>query len=557
MCMMQGYLTPPEVLGKASERTIERALAHAGATLENQNAALIGEEARRVILNNFTDFLWVDRDGSGTCTACGIRLDDREFIATHKQWIQCPECGKRIQARWLSQGRKKLREEFYAVEWRKSAIERDALVMIGIYCGFDCRGGAPQLEEKVICPVLLDVFRYGKDAVRFQRSVWGWDSREPGHEPWVRRRDVRALGTSYFGRRVDIIVSPSNFAQAIAETPFASGIAALEAARAAHGAYVHGDRSEDVAAIAKRPWIEYMAKAGFRRIAADCVYAMPRGAINERRRSVREILKLTPDRYAALKGRQADISVDVLRLIQTADADGCRLSLEEIEEIERCVGGWHGIANVLEQYGKIDRTLVRFFRKAGYEQRRTLMDYLQACREIGADLSTPEARIPPNLEEAHDRAVAIRNETRYTARRVQKEQEYETMQSALDKRLPMLEKKYCFEHDGLVLRPARRLIELIDEGNALSHCVGGYVASYADGRTDICFLRKVEESDKPWRTVEFDPNSGRLIQDRGFANDRALGHGDKGRMDDALRATLDAFWAAFAEWTKAKGRKTA
>jgi len=68
---------------------------------------------------------------------------------------------------------------------------------------------------------------------------------------------------------------------------------------------------------------------------------------------------------------------------------------------------------------------------------------------------------------------------------------------------------------------------------------------------------KGTEADKPWRTIEFNPSTGRMVQDRGYGNDRALGHHDKGRMDDALRARLDTFWAAFEQNRKMKGRKTA
>lgn len=557
MCMMQGHIAPPEILGKAAERTIERVLAHAGATIENQNETLVSEALRNTVLAQFTDYIWMDRDGTGICTACGNEVDERTFIHSHKAWVRCPECGRAVQVRELRYGHRKLHEEFYAVEWRRSAIEPGALVMVGVYCGFDCRGDAPQREQKVICPVLVDVFRYGKSAERFQRSVWGWRDREPGHEPWVRRREVRALGGSYFGRRVDVVVSDDNFREALKGTPFASAMQTLSDARMECGIRRTGDHSEDIAAIAKRPWIEYMIKAGFRRIGIDAVYSLSRGTINERRRTVREILKLTPDRYAALKGCKADVSVDELRVIQRADADGCMLKLEEARKIGQNIGGWHGVENLLGVYGKLDRALVRFLQKCSYDRWRTLYDYLYAAREVGADMSVPGARLPQNLEEAHDRMVALRNETQHLRMRAKKEQECEGLQGKLDKRLPELERKYCFEFDGLVLRPARRLIELIDEGNALSHCVGGYAGSYAEGRTDICFLRHADEPDKPWRTIEFNPNTGRLIQDRGYGNDRATGNNDKGRMDDALRARLGAFWAAFEQNRKTKGRKTA
>ena len=34
--------------------------------------------------------------------------------------------------------------------------------------------------------------------------------------------------------------------------------------------------------------------------------------------------------------------------------------------------------------------------------------------------------------------------------------------------------------------------EIIDEGTALHHCVGGYVKRYADGWTILCALRRID-----------------------------------------------------------------
>lgn len=44
--------------------------------------------------------------------------------------------------------------------------------------------------------------------------------------------------------------------------------------------------------------------------------------------------------------------------------------------------------------------------------------------------------------------------------------------------------------------------DLVDEGKALHHCVGGYIDSVAEGRSLIVFVRRVEEPKKPYVTVE-------------------------------------------------------
>lgn len=554
-------MTPPEDMGKADEKTIERALAHAGANLENQNTALLSEDAKLAIFLQFEDFIWRDKQGDGICSNCGGAVDSRELWMSHKDYTKCPHCAKTVQVRDLRYGHSKLEQEFYAVQWQKSVLEKNVLVMIGFYCGQNLKGARPWAAEKLVFPVLIDVFRYGKSAERFQRAVWDYPNWEAGEAAWHRKRDVRALGTSYFGRKVDVVISETNFRQAISGTPFAGGVSAIAQAVRKHGGYIPADYSTWVAAIARRPWIEYMAKAGFEAIAKECTWSIPKQLLNPRKKSIREIMKLTPDRYAELKGKRADISVDVLRLIQLADGTGVKLALDEAVQIMRSYryDSWHGLNELLNMYGPLDRTLIRFLKRCrgNGDMQRTLYDYLAAAREIGMDLSSPEARIPRNLMEAHDRAVQLRNETRFMRERERNEKRCNGLQGKLDKRLPELEKKYCFEYEGLVLRPARKLIELIDEGNALGHCVGGYVDSYADGRTDILFLRQKDEPDKPWRTVEFSPVTGRMVQDRGYKNDRALGNHDKGVMTPELRARLDAFWTAYHKSRKERERKSA
>ena len=97
---MCGYPTEaPYNLGAAGEKSIARAMEHAGATIETQNAALISEDARAAILTKFEDYIWRDRDGSGICSACKETVDAREIHAPHKGWMHCPECGKTVQVR--------------------------------------------------------------------------------------------------------------------------------------------------------------------------------------------------------------------------------------------------------------------------------------------------------------------------------------------------------------------------------------------------------------------------------------------------------------------------
>lgn len=68
---------------------------------------------------------------------------------------------------------------------------------------------------------------------------------------------------------------------------------------------------------------------------------------------------------------------------------------------------------------------------------------------------------------------------------------------------------------GLFIRLPNRLEELKVEGEALHHCVGTYMEKVRKGETMIFFIRKKEEPDKPFYTLEW---KGKVIQCRGSHN---------------------------------------
>jgi hypothetical protein len=75
-----------------------------------------------------------------------------------------------------------------------------------------------------------------------------------------------------------------------------------------------------------------------------------------------------------------------------------------------------------------------------------------------------------------------------------------------------LEKTHLFEFGGLLLRPAASAEELIQEGNALHHCVGNYIESYAKGRTIICVIRQSKKPEQSYYTAEFNKRVKALIE---------------------------------------------
>ena len=69
---------------------------------------------------------------------------------------------------------------------------------------------------------------------------------------------------------------------------------------------------------------------------------------------------------------------------------------------------------------------------------------------------------------------------------------------------------------GLVLVVPQSGDEIRKEGEALHHCVGGYVESVAKGETNIFFVRKADHPEKSYFTMEWKNN--KVVQCRGKSN---------------------------------------
>ena len=69
---------------------------------------------------------------------------------------------------------------------------------------------------------------------------------------------------------------------------------------------------------------------------------------------------------------------------------------------------------------------------------------------------------------------------------------------------------------GFTIVPPKTAAEIVEEGHALHHCVGGYVSRVTNKECVILFLRKKEEPDKPFYTIEI--RNGEVQQIRGYDN---------------------------------------
>lgn len=137
-------------------------------------------------------------------------------------------------------------------------------------------------------------------------------------------------------------------------------------------------------------------------------------------------------------------------------------------------------------------------------------DYLRACTFLGIDMNEDKNRYPHDFRHWHD----IRIDEYKTAKALKDAEEraefYSRFATVAEKYLPMQHNK----KSSFIAVIARSPAELVNEGEALHHCVGrmGYDQKFAREETLIFFIRAKEAPETPLVTVEYSPKRKRILQ---------------------------------------------
>ena len=156
-------------------------------------------------------------------------------------------------------------------------------------------------------------------------------------------------------------------------------------------------------------------------------------------------------------------------------------------------------------------------------------DYLKAAKTIEVDLTDNKARYPSSLKREHDRAVAKQKLVLDA-----KKDEF------FRKEVERYSGLYSYQTDAYMIVPPKDMKDLFEEGRKLNHCVGSYSDRIVQGKTCIMFLRKTEEPDKPYFTIEINQGNSYVVQLRANSN-RGINHSTEKELVKFLR-----------EWSKKK-----
>lgn len=140
----------------------------------------------------------------------------------------------------------------------------------------------------------------------------------------------------------------------------------------------------------------------------------------------------------------------------------------------------------------------------------TWKDYLSMAGQLEYDLTEPTVAMPRDLQARHDAAAEII-----------RHQGSELERKKYEKRRKGLEKRFGFTLGGLRVVIPGCAREIVEEGQTLHHCVGGYAARHVAGSTTILFLRHERRPERSFLTMELDKVRGewRIRQIHGYRNE--------------------------------------
>ena len=225
-----------------------------------------------------------------------------------------------------------------------------------------------------------------------------------------------------------------------------------------------------------------------------------------------------------------------VRIIQKAAETGTALTDEQVAWID----GHLGAHALLEYLGiQTAHRIIRYLNEnltTGDGLDNTMLhlwtDYLDMARQMGWDLRDRSVFFPQDAGRAHDEAAA--------AFTIWKDTEDAEKMKAKDKIMRRnaegIRKIFHYSDGTYTIRVPECFLDFKHEGNAQHNCVATYYDRAVAGRCIILFIRKRQDPDRPFCTVEIRDVGGRLaiIQNR-TAYNRAAPADAVAFMEQAVR----------------------
>lgn len=312
-----------------------------------------------------------------------------------------------------------------------------------------------------------------------------------------------------------------------------------------------------IATILRHPIVEQLAKAGYQSIAGEIIKADEVAANLKKYFGVKSERKLPLYKLLGVNKETLRLLEESLNESNYSSRHYSKLFITEVKQLygrddisdlskETVQMFYNGLKSCNESFYSIVTGRYRYWRSDGDtyvysdDERKLIIKLFKAEEKHEGIISLykdvtniydrirnkPEIDIKKfdsysDLQRMHDAFVEIQN-TEEAERRAyynaQEKERMEMLQKKFEKLQEERESKYNYQEDEsefCVIVP-KELKDITKEGISLHHCVGGYVQKHAMGETNIIFLRRKNDIDKSFYTIEIKGNE--VIQIHGSHN---------------------------------------
>ncbi len=508
-------------------------------------------------------YLFVRRVGKvqyGYCTHC-----EREYptgaTLKHNSRVICFECGKEVTVKAAGISRKRLVDERYFVWYDKSRVDPKTVVALGIYAVRDYRDNYYRVQTQFET-ITMYIFEPGRPRMikrwayyRDKGEIYagGWEKTRTVHSVW-NHGHIANIPSVYSRNRIPQIVEGTSFQYSCWEQ------------------YDYEDMTRFFGLFAKYPCIEYLTKLGMKDLVNSKLMETDStlGAINWNGKTLLKVLKLTKQEFSEIRKRSQNITFFLLHILQTSRKFKWGLSMDEVQEINYLDSPYYlKELLALTRYAPMKKILAYLAKQRAKNQKQyrelsgaltAWRDYIRDCIKLETLPDQRENQFPecdhpecpfhecmpgttcrihnvakegldmlldygPDIDYCERPALYLRTSAvlfpknlyrahQNTIKQIKIKADEELKRQIAERNAQL--KHYQFKFKGLFIRAAASAEELIAEGKALNHCVGGYASGHASGRTTILFIRKTSAPAKPFFTVEV--RNDAVIQVRGNHN---------------------------------------
>jgi DNA-directed RNA polymerase subunit RPC12/RpoP len=448
-----------------------------------------------------------DKENSAWCSACGFNVKLKKRVR-HQEHVRCPKCGKKVLAlSWNKQKTISDRKEPGILQERKDGGYVLRVFASGIIRRKETDWKLSESESYIHEKYRVFLDRSFRQETIYEYTVWK-TRYEHDEERWCYGSDA-AYGYGYYYKNSDdCILYYRNLAR-LRKGTCLQYVPLEKLFKKNEGCY--GSVVKMLSNLKSMPQLEYLIKTGLYRLAWDLAKEGNRGNLLDTDK--KNLLKaLGVDRQELDMAIKMNASFLQFKTLKAISAAGYRLNSRQVEWYSREFGAemtkrMLAYGHPVKMMNYISRLTEQGIRPGDY------VDYLEEVKVLRLE-RTEDVLFPKNFQSMHERLSEQRRDMEEEVRKAT----IRKKDRMLREMLPELIKLYTgtkAEGDFVMILPTCKE-DFAKEGQNNHNCVNNYYDKMLEGKCVILFLRKKEDTQSSFCTVEMD--GARIVQCRAIRN---------------------------------------